>query len=224
MQPTLIAGRLGRRGSRGPHRLLPATLGAIAALASGGCSVLPDGAPQVPGEAQAARTLRPVTHGVAVGSVDDRSAVVWARCDRSATLAVSIADAAGSTSRTRRLPVRAARDFTGRVPLAGLRPATRYRFRAWCELPAGSDDGIARAHTIEAVATAGTFETAPEPQTVAPVRFAFGGDLGGQNVCRDRELGYPIFDTIIDEHPAFFVGLGDMIYADNHCSGPPPRR
>jgi alkaline phosphatase D len=50
------------------------------------------------------------------------------------------------------------------------------------------------------------------------VRLAFGGDLAGQNVCRDANEGFPILDTIRAWHPDVFVGLGDMIYADNACA------
>jgi alkaline phosphatase D len=49
------------------------------------------------------------------------------------------------------------------------------------------------------------------------VRLAFGGDVAGQNVCRDAVEGFPIMDTIRAWRPDVFVGLGDMIYADNAC-------
>ena len=44
-----------------------------------------------------------------------------------------------------------------------------------------------------------------------------GGDLAGQNVCRDAAEGFPILDTIRSRRPNVFVGLGDMVYADNGC-------
>lgn len=50
------------------------------------------------------------------------------------------------------------------------------------------------------------------------LRFAFGGDLAGQNVCRDQARGFPIFEQILAHQPDFFVALGDMIYADDLCS------
>ena len=49
------------------------------------------------------------------------------------------------------------------------------------------------------------------------IRFAWSGDLGGQNVCRDEKQGYPIFKQIENVKPDFFIGLGDMIYADGLC-------
>ena len=52
----------------------------------------------------------------------------------------------------------------------------------------------------------------------ASVRLAFGGDVAGQNVCRHAVEGFPIMDTIHAWRPDVFVGLGDMIYADNACA------
>lgn len=61
------------------------------------------------------------------------------------------------------------------------------------------------------------FNLAPSRARAVPVRLAFGGDLGGQNVCRDAQRGYPIFDVMSHYEPDFFVALGDMIYADGVC-------
>ncbi|MGH0032968.1 MAG: alkaline phosphatase D family protein [Myxococcota bacterium] len=63
----------------------------------------------------------------------------------------------------------------------------------------------------------GRFRTAPSPASPAPVRVAFGGDLAGQNVCRDATRGFPIFEAVADRRPHLFLGLGDMIYADGVC-------
>jgi alkaline phosphatase D len=63
----------------------------------------------------------------------------------------------------------------------------------------------------------GSFRTPPVETKAAPVRLAFGGDVAGQNVCRDAVEGFPIMDTIRAWRPDVFVGLGDMIYADNAC-------
>jgi alkaline phosphatase D len=49
------------------------------------------------------------------------------------------------------------------------------------------------------------------------VRVAFGGDVAGQNVCSDAREGFPIMNAISRRQPDVFVGLGDMIYADNAC-------
>jgi alkaline phosphatase D len=150
-----------------------------------------------------------VTHGVVVGDVTDTSAVLWARADRAATLDVAVTGSAHA--RIDPVAVEAGHDFTGHVLLTGLRPATRYHYRV--SFTAGGAHGDA----VE-----GAFSTAPPDSTAAPVRLAFGGDVSGQNVCRDAAEGFPIAQTIRAWHPDVFVGLGDMIYADDTC-GPTGR-
>jgi alkaline phosphatase D len=103
-----------------------------------------------------------------------------------------------------RLRVRAADDYTGQLLLTGLRPDTTYRY------------GIGPRNKGSAL-TRGFFRTAPEDDDADPVRLAFGGDVAGQNVCRDAREGFPIMDTIRRLGPDVFVGLGDLIYADNAC-------
>ena len=137
-----------------------------------------------------------VTHGVVVGDVTERTAVLWARADREGTLKVHLSG--GKHHGIARLNVRAADDYTGQVVLTGLRPDTNYRYRV------GSEQG--------------SFQTAPAADDADAVRLAFGGDVTGQNVCRDTREGFPIFETIRAERPDVFIGLGDMIYADNACN------
>jgi alkaline phosphatase D len=136
-----------------------------------------------------------ITHGVVVGDVTARSAVLWARGDSEGTMKVHLSG--GRHDRVERLRFRAADDYTGQVILTGLKPETTYRYKL----------GSMR----------GSFETAPEHDDPARVRLAFGGDVAGQNVCRDAGEGFPIMDTIRKLRPDVFVGLGDMIYADNAC-------
>jgi alkaline phosphatase D len=137
-----------------------------------------------------------VTHGVVVGDVTAHTAVLWARADREGTLKVHLSG--GKHHGVGRLETHAADDYTGQLLLTGLRPGTAYRYRV----------GSAR----------GTFETAPAADDRVHVRLAFGGDIAGQNVCRDASEGFPIMETIRAERPDVFVGLGDMIYADNACN------
>jgi alkaline phosphatase D len=149
-----------------------------------------------------------LTHGVASGEVTHDRAIVWARCNREGLLNVSIAGGPSVST-----PVSKYRDFTGKALLERLTPDTTYTYRATCALDAES---IATAAATANMA--GRFRTAPAPDARMPVRFVWGGDLGGQNVCRDRERGYPIFNAIIDRTPDFFVALGDMIYGDSYCT------
>jgi alkaline phosphatase D len=136
-----------------------------------------------------------VTHGVVVGDATAHSAVLWARADREGTLKVRLSG--GKHDDVGRLRFRAADDYTGQVVLTGLKPDTDYRYRV------GSERG--------------SFETAPAADDAEEVRLAFGGDVAGQNVCRDASEGFPIMETIRGLRPDVFVGLGDMIYADNAC-------
>ena len=151
----------------------------------------------------AGATVRPashdspvVTHGVVVGDVTARSAVIWARSDREGTLKVQLSG--GRHHGVARLETRAADDYTGQVVVTGLRPDTSYDYRV------GSERG--------------SFKTAPAAHDPDRVRLAFGGDVAGQNVCRDTREGFPIMETIRAQRPDVFVGLGDMIYADNACN------
>jgi alkaline phosphatase D len=157
-----------------------------------------------------------LTGGVAVGEVSPTNAVLWGRCDRATTLHVVLA----GVDTAPRTEVTAATDFTGKLVLGPLTPDQRYGYRAWCgDGPEG--------------AVAGEFRTAPDAAAPRPVRFAWSGDLGGQNVCRDSARGYPIFSPLAAGRLDFFIGLGDMIYADDPClprgrygnaqiPGPPP--
>jgi alkaline phosphatase D len=150
------------------------------------------------------------THGVAVGEVDSRHAIVWARTDRPATLKLALERLDGPEPELVReieAPVDAESDFSGRVPLDELRPASRYR------VTVRFTDADGRTGSPETA----TFRTAPRADAPAAVRLAWGGDLAGQGVCRDAREGFPIFGPILAERPDLFVGLGDMIYADDLC-------
>jgi alkaline phosphatase D len=143
-----------------------------------------------------------VSHGVVVGDVTPSSAVLWARGDRGGKLRVRLFG--GPHRRTQPVRVQAADDWTGQVRLVGLAPARRYFYRV------RFDRG--------GVSARGSFRTPPAETKAASVRLAFGGDVAGQNVCRDAAEGFPILDTIRAWRPDVFVGLGDMIYADNACA------
>jgi alkaline phosphatase D len=164
----------------------------------------------LPGAASAvsAQAAAPsVTHGVVVGDVTGRSAVLWTRADRAATLNVTLSG--GGHGPVPRAQVVAEDDFTGRVPLTRLRPGTTYDYKVWFSLGAPG-----RGHGS---AVRGSFRTAPAADDAAAVRLAFGGDVAGQNVCRDAQEGFPVMDMVRAWQPDVFVGLGDMIYADNAC-------
>ncbi len=145
-----------------------------------------------------------ITHWT-VGEVTHCSAILWARAEREGIVRVQLEGPGGGIWT---LPALASRDFTVKVLVNRLQPDSQYRYQVrFLENPNG----------VGLKAQEGSFRTAPAEDTPAKVRFAWGGDVGGQNVCRDAQRGYPLFATVEAMHPDFFLGLGDMIYADNRC-------
>jgi alkaline phosphatase D len=142
---------------------------------------------------------------VTVGEASDRGAVIWARAPGSGPVTVEVEGAAGASGR-RRLSAAASRrrDFTVKLPLRGLAPATRHAYRVtW------------RGETV-----AGRFETAPAPGTRAAVRVLWSGDLGGAGHCRRAPDGYAIFRAMAARRPQAFLFVGDTVYADHRCRVP----
>ncbi len=149
-----------------------------------------------------------ITSGVAASEVDSQGALLWARCSEAATLQVAVRAGDGSVVREETAAADAIHDYTASVAVTGLRPSSEYHYRASCSAPGGNAGPTEQ----------GRFRTAPEPGAAVAVTFAWGGDVGGQNVCRDAAAGYPIFRAITSRRPDFFVALGDMIYADAPCA------
>ncbi|MGK2912977.1 MAG: alkaline phosphatase D family protein [Porticoccaceae bacterium] len=152
----------------------------------------------------------PITHGVAAGDVTDTSALIWARTDRRGYLHVLLRSGDG-IPRQASTPVDAIADYTGKLTFDHLKSAQGYHYEVWFspdKLAAGEPEQTAK----------GFFRTAPTPARTAAVSFAWGGDVAGQNVCRDQAEGFPIFNAINAMRLDFFVGLGDMIYADGVCN------
>lgn len=141
------------------------------------------------------------THGPMSAEVTHNRALLWGRCAGAGELRVSFS---GETPLA--VSVDARHDFTGTLRVDGLSPATVYQYGMWCGSAAPP-----------AVTARGSFRTAPLPEERVPVRIAWGGDIGGQNVCRDTRRGYPVFATLSKQAPDAFVALGDMIYADDPC-------
>jgi len=142
---------------------------------------------------------------VATGDVTPTGAVVWARGRHAGTLEVLYGVVGGAAPTARRaLSVTAGGDFTGKVALTGLTPATRYAVRV--------SQGETRAEA--------EFVTAPPPDAPARVTFLWSGDLGGGGYCRPLDGGYRIFAPMLDRRADFFLFVGDTIYADVPCDRP----
>ena len=154
-----------------------------------------------------------VTHGVIAGDVTSNSAVIWSRTDHTSIMHVLVKGNGREShdSEYRAVAVTAEHDYTGKVRITGLQPEREYTYTVW--FSGSPETPVPRA----AVAT-GHFRTAPRQNDPESVTFAFGGDVAGQNVCRDAIEGFPIFNTISKINPDFLIGLGDMIYADSACT------
>jgi alkaline phosphatase D len=146
---------------------------------------------------------------VTVGEVTDSSAMVWLRGIAWGEVTVRYesvrpAPAAGGVpAGARSVRVEPSRNLTAKLVLQPLEPATRYRY-----VVSQNQDEIA-----------GEFVTAPTPDSLAPVRFTWSGDLGSREHCRRPDEGYAIFRAMAREPADFFLFAGDTIYADHVCGG-----
>ena len=158
--------------------------------------------------AYAAEERSPLTHGVMVGEVNQDSAVIWARTDRESTMHAWLRPAGGGALSHGQIAVSPDHDYTGKVLFRDLKPDSDYLYA----VRFGGDASPPLRDPLS-----GRFRTAPAPDVAKSVRFAWGGDLAGQNVCRDAREGFPIFAALNRSHWDFFVAMGDMIYADDAC-------
>lgn len=150
-----------------------------------------------------------LTHGVMSGEVTATSANIWTRASQEATIDVEY-DTTKEFHHPQtggRIQVSAANDFTGVASLSGLHPATRYFYRVRVK-----EEELSKS-------IAGSFVTAPPPDRPEEVTFLWGGDLGGQGVC--RQPTYTIFNNLNTQAADFFLFAGDTIYADSRCASPP---
>jgi alkaline phosphatase D len=141
----------------------------------------------------------------AVGDVTDRGAVLWLRAAGPEPASIEIGPVGAAA--WRRLDARPAADadFTVKLWVQGLEPATRHGYRVqW------------RREAI-----AGEFVTAPPPDRDAPVTLLWSGDLGGGGRCRSPDGGFPVFRAMAARRPDLFVFAGDTVYADQRCPAPP---
>ncbi|HEX5528202.1 MAG TPA: alkaline phosphatase D family protein [Methylomirabilota bacterium] len=148
---------------------------------------------------------------VTVGEVTDTSAVVWVRGVAWGEVTVRYAPVtraadAGAPPLGARGEIRVApsHNLTGKLLLARLEPATRYRYTI--------TQGTAGA--------AGEFVTAPAPTVAIPVRLTWSGDLGSRGHCRKPGDDFPVFRALAQVPADFFLFVGDTVYADHECGEP----
>ena len=144
---------------------------------------------------------------VIFGDPQPHSTVVWSRMDGASAMHVRVRVNATAAWRKFDVPAVAANDFTAKVTVKGLLSATSYEYELGF-----TGDGV-----NPDLKSTGQFRTAASEQSFVPVHFAWSGDTGGQNICRDAVDGYPIFGPLGSEKLDFFIALGDMVYEDSTC-------
>lgn len=149
-------------------------------------------------------------HGVAAGDPELDRVNLWTRTTRPEGRVLVLVER-GSERHLYSARPDPHRDNAVHVRVTGLAPAAKYRYRIWTTL-ASREVPSPPAEVLE-----GSFSTLPEADAAAPLRLAWGGDLAGQNVCRHATEGFPLLAELARLDLDFFVGLGDMIYADNAC-------
>ncbi|HJR78111.1 MAG TPA: alkaline phosphatase D family protein [Nitrospiraceae bacterium] len=188
---------------------------------------LPAGSPFAESEEPPRSLFR---HGVAVGDVSSRSAVLWLRTDGPARIRLDHGPLSTGSDRDTRtfqptnqsiaVETVAARDYTLTIPLDGLHPDTAYGFR-FSAVPLASPPIATIQAEPKTDEITGQFTTLPDTTARGGVEFGWSADLGGQAYCRDTTAGYPVFDIARLFPMDFFLLLGDTIYADEICPAPP---
>jgi alkaline phosphatase D len=131
-----------------------------------------------------------------VGDVGFDSAVVWLRTAGAQSVLVEYAKSADFRGALRSMATTTRResDFTAKILIDNLEPATEYFYRAVvAKLPPGPE---------------ARFVSAPDAGQAMNLRFAFSGDT------RQSHQPFSIMDAILAQKPAFFLHLGDTIYGD----------
>jgi alkaline phosphatase D len=140
-----------------------------------------------------------VMQGPMIGAVTTRSILVWARVSGPHSVEVEYSPGQDflDTRRTSAVVARAEDDYTVRIELSGLSPATRYWYRVLLD---GQQARYGRVPFAALTAPAGR----------APVRIAFGSCARVQIDPEQR-----IFHAVRQTEPDLFVWLGDNIYGDS---------
>jgi len=145
------------------------------------------------------------------GDVDTDSAVVVVMAPGAGDIALRYwpADAEQDDGAETRLVAERIHGFFAKTELVGLSPDTHYRYVARMAAPRANGGG-----ELEAT---GSFRTMPGTGERKELKLAFFGDLAGQNVCRDRDDGFPALHAVAEYQPEVVIGLGDIVYVDHDC-------
>jgi alkaline phosphatase D len=145
--------------------------------------------------------------GVGAFEIGPDSAILWTRAapvDPNANntvvwLEVATDAAFNDIIKSRAVVGLSKNDFTTRVRVQQLDPATEYHYRFIAPWGASA---------------AGAFRTAPEQGSTADVRFVISGD-SNLGYTAPRGLDFHVLSAAAAEDPDFFVYFGDTIYADS---------
>lgn len=139
-----------------------------------------------------------LVHGPMLGAVTGRSARVWVRTAREATVAVRWGAVLEQGALRTSASVQAGPegDYTAVVELDGLEPSTTYEYEVLVDGTSTSEAGR------------GSFRTFPPPGAPGRFSMAFGGGAG---YTPEHER---IWDTIADRRPDALLLLGDNVYVD----------
>jgi phosphodiesterase/alkaline phosphatase D-like protein len=146
--------------------------------------------------------------GVGSNDVTPSAASLWTQTSARRVIAVWSTDPSFAARVHRRgVDVHPKHDGTVLVRVGGLAPDTTYHFK-FVDPRTGAESRV------------GTFRTAPSPSRAERLTFAYSGDQDG---TRNPATGQPCFNhfetfaQVLREAPAFYVNLGDTIYADSAC-------
>ena len=156
--------------------------------------------------------------GIASGDVKNDSAIIWSRSNADSIMNVEYRNSSSlnhsSSNPILQTEVNSLTNYTGHLKLTNLVPNTNYYYTVWF-----SDINNS---SIKSENITGKFKTAPNPDSeVKQINFIIGGDLAGSSdnktLCRQVDIGYPIFSIMKAVNPDFFIFNGDQIYADFAC-------
>lgn len=159
-----------------------------------------------------AQSSRPqITHGLCAGDPSADGALLWVRGDRPSRCWIEIATDEGFRNVVQKFRgphLFAGRDFTARQVVEGLPAGADLYYRLTLE--------DLQETTVRSEALTGHFRTAPAQRR--DIRFLWSGDMVGQGYGINPERGgIPIFKTMLERQPDFFLHSGDTIYADSVC-------
>lgn len=148
---------------------------------------------------------------IAAGDAGSGAVVLWAQGDGPGCVLMDIGRASDDSDGQRFVvTLDADADYTARVPVRGLAAGTPY---LWWATPVSCEPPVEPTGP----AVAGRFRVPAAASATSGLRLAFSADLAGQNVCRDRQRGFPAYGPLTAWAPDAFLALGDMVYADHAC-------